>query len=85
MKSAMRLAIPLRVAADLSEAALEEAWEQAHKPESFSLIVGTQEVSVARTLKLHGKPIPWIWVNPAWTSEWTLNAPYIAIFSEATG
>lgn len=74
----------LSVCADLSEASLEAAWEQAHRPEYFSLYVAPDLVDVARTITagLGGKP-KIVLVRPDWSGEkWMLSSRYTNIFCE---
>ena len=79
----MKLAYLLKITADLSEASLQDAWEQAYKPNSWSLVVGAKDVSTARSLTLNGVKVPFIWVNPDWDHEWMLQSRYINIFCES--
>ena len=77
----MKLATPISTCADLSETSLQDAWEQCHKPEHWSLIVGTENVSLGRILKGQGKT-PWVFVNPEWTKEWMVSSQWANCFSE---
>ena len=80
----MKIAYLLSTAADYSEASLEDAWNQAHKPGQYSITVGVLVASSARYIKLNGK-VPYILVNPDWTSQWLLTSQYCNIFSESAG
>ena len=81
----MKLAYLISTAADLSDTSATEAWIHCAKPELYSVIVGTKQASVARTLKINGVKPPHIWVNPNWVDEWMISSQYASCFSESCG